>query len=83
MIRILLAVILCCAAGSVVPQATAQIIVTEAQVNGTWKTKGGEFKVWALGKQNASATSARPAKMQQGGFDYLDLDDHIIFGGKS
>ena len=25
--------------------------VTAAQVNGTWKTKSGEFKVWALGKQ--------------------------------
>lgn len=25
--------------------------VTAAQVNGTWKTEGGEFKIWALGKQ--------------------------------
>ena len=25
--------------------------VTAVQVNGTWKTKGGEFKLWALGKQ--------------------------------
>ena len=25
--------------------------VTAAQVNGTWKTKGGKFKIWALGKQ--------------------------------
>jgi hypothetical protein len=25
--------------------------VTAAQVNGTWKTKDGEFKIWALGKQ--------------------------------
>jgi hypothetical protein len=25
--------------------------VTTAQVNGTWKTKGGEFRIWALGKQ--------------------------------
>src|SRR5262245_21267340 len=25
--------------------------VTAAQVNGTWKTKSGEFKIWALGKQ--------------------------------
>jgi hypothetical protein len=25
--------------------------VTAAQVNGIWKTKGGEFKIWALGKQ--------------------------------
>ena len=24
---------------------------TAAPVNGTWKTKGGEFKIWALGKQ--------------------------------
>ena len=25
--------------------------VTAARVNGTWKTKYGEFKIWALGKQ--------------------------------
>jgi hypothetical protein len=25
--------------------------VTAAQVNGTWKNKSGEFKIWALGKQ--------------------------------
>jgi len=25
--------------------------VTAAQVNGTWKTKNGEFKIWALGKK--------------------------------
>lgn len=31
--------------------ASAQSIVTAAQVNGTWSTKSGDFKVWALGKQ--------------------------------
>lgn len=30
---------------------SAQGDVTAAQVNGTWKTKGGEFKIWALGQQ--------------------------------
>jgi len=25
--------------------------ITAAQVNGIWKTKGGEFRIWALGKQ--------------------------------
>src|SRR5215217_5368859 len=25
--------------------------VTAAEVNGTWKTKGAEFKIWAPGKQ--------------------------------
>lgn len=29
----------------------AQNDVTAAQVNGTWKTKTGEFKIWALGQQ--------------------------------
>ena len=29
----------------------AQNDVTAAQVNGTWKTKIGEFKIWALGQQ--------------------------------
>src|SRR6266850_1216875 len=31
--------------------AASQTIVTAAQVNGTWQTKWGEFKVWALGRQ--------------------------------
>jgi hypothetical protein len=25
--------------------------IRAAQVNGTWKTRGGEFKIWALGRQ--------------------------------
>lgn len=32
-------------------RANAQNDVTAAQVNGTWKTKTGEFKIWALGQQ--------------------------------
>jgi hypothetical protein len=32
-------------------QADSDKIVTAAQVNGTWKTKSGEFKIWALGKE--------------------------------
>ena len=32
-------------------RASGQGIVTAAQVNGTWRSKNGEFKVWALGKQ--------------------------------
>ncbi|AFY94016.1 hypothetical protein [Chamaesiphon minutus] len=46
-----IAIILCCL--SLVP-ATVQAqpkIVTSTQVNGTWKSKFGTFKVWALGKQ--------------------------------
>ncbi|MFO1424353.1 MAG: hypothetical protein U1F70_12025 [Candidatus Competibacteraceae bacterium] len=36
----------------VMPQsAAAPKIVTAAQVNGTWRTKTGEFKVLALGRQ--------------------------------
>jgi hypothetical protein len=31
--------------------AASQKIVTAAQVNGTWRMKTGEFKVFALGKQ--------------------------------
>lgn len=31
--------------------ADARKIVTAAQVNGTWRANGNEFKVWALGKQ--------------------------------
>jgi hypothetical protein len=44
---------LCLAAASIVTVlAGSDKGVTAAQVNGTWKTKGGEFKIWALGQQN-------------------------------
>ena len=39
------------AASMVTAQADNEKSVTAAQVNGTWKTKYGEFKIWALGKQ--------------------------------
>src|SRR5260370_6608711 len=43
---------LCLAAASIVTmQAASDTSVTAAQVNGTWKMKGGEFKIWALGQQ--------------------------------
>ena len=34
-----------------ISDAAASGDVTAAQVNGTWKMKGGEFKIWALGQQ--------------------------------
>ena len=44
--------VLCLATASfVTTQADSDTSVTAAQVNGTWKTKYGEFKIWALGKQ--------------------------------
>ena len=43
---------MCFAAASIVTsRADSDKSVTAAQVNGTWKAKGGEFKIWALGKQ--------------------------------
>jgi len=43
---------LCLTAASIaLMQAESDKSVTAAQVNGTWKTKGGEFKIWALGHQ--------------------------------
>jgi hypothetical protein len=43
---------LCLAAASIVTiQAGKDTSVTAAQVNGTWKTKHAEFKIWALGHQ--------------------------------
>ena len=39
------------AASIATSHADSDKIVTAAQVNGTWKTKGGEFRIWALGKQ--------------------------------
>ena len=44
--------LLCFAAASIATShADSDKSVTAAQENGTWKTKGGEFKIWALGKQ--------------------------------
>ena len=44
--------VLCLAAASIVTmQAANDTSVTAAQVNGTWKMKDGEFKIWALGRQ--------------------------------
>jgi hypothetical protein len=37
------------AASIATSRAESEKSVTAAQVNGTWKTKGGEFKIWALG----------------------------------
>jgi hypothetical protein len=39
------------AASFVMARADSDKSVTAAQVNGTWKTKYGEFKIWALGQQ--------------------------------
>jgi hypothetical protein len=39
------------AASIATSHAASDKSVTAAQVNGTWKTKGGEFRIWALGKQ--------------------------------
>jgi hypothetical protein len=44
--------VLCLATASfVTTQAGSDKSVTAAQVNGTWKTKYCEFRIWALGKQ--------------------------------
>jgi hypothetical protein len=48
----ILLMLLCLAAAFTLPvRADTDKSVTAAQVNGTWKTKSGEFKIWALGKQ--------------------------------
>ena len=39
------------AAAIVTTRADSDLSVTAAQVNGTWKTKYGELKIWALGQQ--------------------------------
>jgi hypothetical protein len=43
---------LCLVAASIpAMQAAGDKSVTAAEVNGTWQTKWGEFKIWALGHQ--------------------------------
>jgi hypothetical protein len=50
--KVILISALCLAAASIVTtQAGKDTSVTAAQVNGTWKAKWGEFKIWALGHQ--------------------------------
>ena len=38
--------------------------VTAAQVNSSWKTKSGEFKIWALGKQRLQVEFSRVYEYQ-------------------
>lgn len=55
--KLILIPLLCIAALSVTAwrlphtMASAQTAVTASQVNGTWRSKNGEIKVWALGNQ--------------------------------
>jgi hypothetical protein len=43
---------LCLATASVVTiRAVSNTVIAAARVNGTWKTKSGEFKIWPLGQQ--------------------------------
>jgi hypothetical protein len=46
--------ILCAGALRFLPLATSmRADVTAARMNGTWKYRGNEFKIWALGQQQA------------------------------
>jgi len=50
--RVILISALCLSTASIVTmRAGSNTSVTAAQVNGTWQTKQGEFKIWALGHQ--------------------------------
>ncbi len=56
--KFIFAFLLCASASSLIAprasqptSANSQTVVTAAQVNGTWSSKYGEFKVLALGKQ--------------------------------
>jgi len=50
--KVVFASAMCAAAASIVTmQAGSDKSVTAAQVNGTWQSKHGEFKIWALGQQ--------------------------------
>ncbi len=52
--------LLCFAVASIATsRADSDKSVTATQVNGTWKTKGGEFKIWALGKQRLQVEFSR------------------------
>ena len=46
-----ISIILCCLVFAPITAQAQPKIVTSAQVNGTWKSNSGTFKIWALGKQ--------------------------------
>jgi hypothetical protein len=55
--RLILAALLCGTVSSLLSPSSSQVtasaqnIVTSAQVNGTWRNKSNTFRVWALGRQ--------------------------------
>ncbi len=46
-----ISILLCCLIFAPIAAQAQPKIVTSAQVNGTWKSNSGTFKIWALGKQ--------------------------------
>src|SRR3954465_460088 len=50
-LRFLLIMAVCLTVASIITTWAGEKSVTAAQVNGTWKSKYAEFKIWALGKQ--------------------------------
>ncbi|WP_310481588.1 hypothetical protein [Chamaesiphon sp. VAR_48_metabat_403] len=46
-----ISILLCCLVFTPISAQAQPKIVTSAQVNGTWKSNSGTFKIWALGKQ--------------------------------
>jgi hypothetical protein len=46
-----LSILLCCLIFAPISARAQPKIVTSAQVNGTWKSNSGTFKIWALGRQ--------------------------------
>jgi len=50
--KVILTTMICLVVASIATtEAGSDKSVTAAQVNGTWQSKFGEFKIWALGKQ--------------------------------
>ena len=56
MTRIISAFAVCLLAISILTLPSAASDITAAQVNGTWKMKDNEFKIWALGQQKLQIT---------------------------
>src|SRR6267143_5439926 len=67
--KVVFASAMCAAAASIVTmQAGSDKSVTAAQVNGTWQSKHGEFKIWVLGQQRLQVefSGVYEYKTQQG-----------------
>jgi hypothetical protein len=75
MMVFILVILACCVAPSSQTVTTGQNVVTASQVNGTWESKRGEFKVRALGNQKLRVEFS-------GFYDYVSQAGRMVNTGE-